>query len=236
MRVHGGNSFRYQTFRNYDSLECRYLNSIHLCVTRQARRIAPEKMSLQLADILYKMYFMERNIKLLVDYTSSWPVLSFPAYAIPEILYIWLLSEVLKISSPVPKLPFVDPGLGHELQHFGWSGSVGFSTAAMLPKKLPSKEPNNIAASAVQHVMYEIEESVSMSTSLDNGIFDIETCSSSSSGSTDKSIIVSSNSELTSPMPARKNHSKCREKDHSNKGGVGSHKISHQKLQLTLKV
>ena len=139
-----------------------------MSASRQARRIAPEKMSLQLADILYKMYFMERNIKLLVDYSSSWPVLSFPAYAIPEILYIWLLSEKLEISSPVPKLPFVDPGLGYEQQHFGWSGSVGFSTAAMLPKKLPSKEPNNIAASAVQHVLYEIEESVSMSTSLDN--------------------------------------------------------------------
>lgn len=110
---------------------------------------------------------MERNIKLLADYTSSWPALSFPAYAIPEILYIWLLSEVLKISSPVPKLPFVDPGLGHELQHFGWSGSVGFSTAAMLLKKLPSKEPNNIVASAVQHVLSKIEKSVSTSTSLD---------------------------------------------------------------------
>ena len=205
-------------------------------VSRQARRIAPEKMSLQLADILYKMYFMERNIKLLVDYSPSWPVLSFPAYAVPEVLFIWLLNERLKISSPVPKLPFVDPGIGYGLQHFGWSGSVGFSTAAMLPKKLPSKEPSNIAASAVQHVLYEIEEAVSMSTSLDSGIFDIEACSSSSSVSPDKNISVSSNVELASPMPARKNHSKCREKDHSNKGGVGSHKISHKKLQLTLKV
>ena len=37
-------------------------------------------------------------------------------------------------------------------------------------------------------------------------------------------------------MPARKNHSKCRKKDHSNKGGVGIHKINHQKLQFSVDV
>ena len=91
-----------------------HLNSITACSIRQARRIAPEKVSLELGDMLYKMYFMERNMKLLIDYTPTWPILSFLAIAIPEILYIWLLSEKLGIISPVPKLPFVNPGPGHE--------------------------------------------------------------------------------------------------------------------------
>jgi hypothetical protein len=193
-------------------------------------------MSLQLGDMLYKMYFMERNMKLLIDYTPTWPVLSFSAIAIPEILYIWLLSEKLGIISPVPKLPFVNPGPGYEFKNFGWSGSVGFMKAALLTKKLPSREPTNVAAAAVEQVLYELEESVSMSSSLNKGISDIEMSLTPSSPSRVQESSTSLEHELTSPMPARKNHSKFRNKDHSNKGGVGSHKISHDKLQLTVKV
>jgi hypothetical protein len=190
----------------------------------------------KLGDMLYKMYFMERNMKLLVDYSPTWPVLSFSAIAIPEILYIWLLSEKLGIMSPVPKLPFVNPGSGYEFKHFGWSGSVGFMNAALLTKKLPSREPTNIAAAAVEQVLYELEESVSMSSTLNKGISDIEMSLTPSSPSRVQESSTSLDNELTSPMPARKNHSKCRKKDHSNNGGVGSHKINHDKLQLTVKV
>lgn len=210
-----------------------------ICYNRQARRIAPEKMSLQLADTLYKVFFMERNMKLLVDYNSAWPVLSFPAYVIPEILYIWQLSVKIGITSPVPKLPLVYPGPGYENQHFGWSGSTAFSAAASLSKKLSSKGPSSITESAVEQVLFEIEESMSLSTTFDRGISEIEMCATSSSSvgitNSDKSTSSSSN-DLTSPMPPRKNLSKCRKKDHSNKGGVGSHKINHQKLQLSIKV
>ena len=204
--------------------------------TRQAKRIAPEKMSMQLADILYKLYFMERNMKLLVDYTASWPLLSFPAYIIPEILYIWVLSTKIRVLSPVPKLPLINPGLEYELQHFGWGGSVGFTAAAMISKKLSSNLPNKVSEAAVQQVLYEVEESMSSSSSLERVISDIEVCVKPSSASNEVNSFFSSEADLTSPMPARKNHSKCRNKDHSNKGGIGSHKLNHQKLQLSVKV
>lgn len=133
-------------------------------------------MSLQLADTLYKVYFMERNMKILVDYSPLWPILNFPAYIIPEILYIWVLSNKLGILSPVPKLTLVNPGAGYEVQHFGRNGSVGFPAAAMMSKKLQSNEPSNISESAVQEIFYEIEESMSSSTTLDKGISDTEMC------------------------------------------------------------
>ena len=139
------------------------------------------------------------------------------------------------IPSPVPKLPLVNPGPGYEIQHFGWSGSVGFPVAAMMSKKLQSNEPSNISESAVQQILYEIEESMSSSTSFDKGISDIEMCSDITQ-TTMTSTSVPSTDEITSPMPARKNQNKSRKKDHSNKGGVGSHKINHQKLQLSVKV
>ena len=86
-------------------------------------------------------------MKLLVDYTSSWPLLSFPAYIKPEILYIWVLSTKISVLSPVPKLPLVNPGPGYDLQHFGWGGSVGFTAAAMISKKLSSTLPSKISES-----------------------------------------------------------------------------------------
>lgn len=174
-------------------------------------------------------------MKLLVDYTPSWPLLQFPAFIIPELLYIWLLSDIMGIMSPVPKLPLVYPGQGIDHQHFGWSGSVGFTTAALMSKQLASKKPTDIPEAAVQHVLYEIEEAMSASTSFDNTISNIERCADQNSLCYMDSSTPSS-ADLTSPMPARKNHSKCRKKDHSNKGGVGTHQISHQKLQLSVKV
>ena len=235
VRAHGGNSLLlfFSFFLIINTLP--KINNT-LPKTRQARRIAPEKMSIQLADVLYKVYFLERNMKLLVDYTPSWPVLNFSANVIPEILYIWLLSERLGIASPVPKLPLVNPGPGYEYLHFGWRGSIGFTNAAMLAKKLSSKQPTNIAASAVEEVLYEIEEAMSMSNSLEKGILDTEMCLTSESRPTESSSSTSTTDDLTSPMPARKNHSKRQKTDHSNKGGVGSHKLNHQKLQLTVKV
>ena len=93
-------------------------------------------MSMQFPDTLYKVYFIERNVKLIVDYTPSWPLMSFPAFIIPEVLHIWLLSENLGIRSPVPKLPFVYPGQDYQTKHFGWSGSIGFSGQSLTyPKK-----------------------------------------------------------------------------------------------------
>ena len=207
----------------------------HSTLPRHARRIAPEKMSLQLADTLFKVYFMERNMKLLVDYSPMWPILSFPAYIIPEILYIWVLSNNIGITSPLPKLPLVNAGPDYKVQYFGWSGSVGFPAAAMMSKKLQSNEPTNISESAVQEILYEIEESMSSSTSFDKGINDIEMCSDDTQTSV-TSTSVPSTLEITSPIPARKNQNKSRKKDHSNKGGVGSHKMNHQKLQLSVKV
>ena len=64
-------------------------------------------------------------MKLRVGYISLLPLLSFPAYIIPEILYIWVLSTKINVLSPVPKLPLVNPRPGYDLQHFGWGGSVG---------------------------------------------------------------------------------------------------------------
>lgn len=195
-------------------------------------------MSMQLADTLYKVYFMERNMKLLVDYTPLWPIMRFPAFVLPEILYIWLLSGKLGITSPVPKLPLVYPGPDYDSKHFGWSGSVGFSKAALIPKKLTSKEPSNIADLAVKQVIFEIEESMASSTSFDKGIYEIEQCADPNCS---RAILLgelstSSSTAVTSRMPARKNNNKCRKKDHSNKGSVGSHKIDHKKLQLSVKV
>lgn len=193
---------------------------------------------MQFADTLYKVYFMERNVKLIVDYTPSWPLMSFPAFIIPEVLHIWLLSEKLGIRSPVPKLPLVYPGQDYKTKHFGWSGSIGFSEAALISKKLISKEPSSIPETAVQQVLFEIEEAMSSSTSFDNGISEIEICTARSCPCIVQENIssTSSSADLTSPMPARKNRSKSRKKDHSNKGSVGSHKIDHQKLQLSVKV
>ena len=111
---------------------------LSLVNARQAKRIAPETMSMQFADTLYKVY-----------YTASWPLMSFPAFTIPEVLHIWLLSKNLGIRSPVPKLPLVYPGQDYQTKHFGWSGSIGFSEAALISKKLISKEPSSIPETAV---------------------------------------------------------------------------------------
>ena len=146
-----------------------------------------------------------------------------------------MLSNKIGILSPVPKLPLVNPGPGYEVKRFGWSGSVGFPVAAMMSKKLQSNEPSNISESAVQEILYEIEESMSSTTSFDKGINDIEMCFDDTQA-TVTSTSVPSTVEVTSPMPARKNQNKSSTKDHSNKGGVGRHKMNHQKLQLSVKV
>ena len=104
---------------------------------------------------------------------------------------------------------------------------------ALMSKKLASKEPTDIPEAAVQHVLYEIEEAMSVSNSFDTDISNIEKYADPTS-SCDMDP-TSSLAYLTSPMPARKNKSKSSKQDHSNKGGVGSHKINHQKLQLSVK-
>jgi hypothetical protein len=221
-------------------------------------------MSLRLADILYRVYFLERNIKLLIDYNIEWPNLRFAGHTVAELLMIWVLSKKLNVTSPIPKIPFVDPGAPSNSEGpFGWEGSKGFIEASHLSRELKSVAPKIIEAEAVAQVICEIEEAFSDSNTLIQSISRIERCcpsfpslsvqsslsSSSSSCRPSSSSAASTLSSLeekntladvlTSPHPSRKNPSngaKTRNKDHSNKGSVGSHKLNYNKVNLSLTV
>ena len=215
---------------------------IHL---RQARRIAPEKMSLPLGDMLYRMYFMERNMKLLIDYTENWPLMNFPGFVLPELLQIFVLSKKLGVTSPIPKIQFVNAGSEGSKKIFGWDGSVGFTEASALRTKVSSGPPTTVSSDAINQVMFEVEEAMASSATLDSVMARISaSCITSSLGEScsmcsSTGPVISSTQLLTSPIPPRKNPStgaKTSRKDHSNKGSVNSHKINLSKLQLSVKV
>lgn len=175
---------------------------------------------------------------------------------------IWVLSKKLNVTSPIPKIPFVDPGAPNKSEGlFGWGGSKGFIEASYLSKELKIAAPKSIPLTAVEQVLYEIEEAISDSNTLMQSISRIEECcqhssslyaqSSSSSSSSCAQPSSSLNSLpslkelnasadlLTSPHTSRKNPSngaKIRNKNHSNKGSVGSHKINYDKINLSLTV
>lgn len=190
---------------------------------------------------------MERNMKLLVDYSEKWPLMTFPGFVLPELLQIFVLSEKLGVVSPIPKLPFINAEKNGSKNIFGWNGSVGFVEGLALRKKVCSKPPSIISEDAVNQVCCELEEAMASSSTLESTIARIEnscitansgesSCASSSSSS---ATTISSSEALTSPIPSRKNQSfgaKTRNKDHSNKGSVGSHRLNHSQLQLSVKV
>ena len=188
---------------------------------------------------------MERNMKLLVDYSENWPPMVFPSFALPELLQIFVLSKKLGISCPVPKLPFINAGKGGSNLNFGWDGSVGFTEGLALRKKVCSTQPSTVPSDAMHQVMFEVEEAMASSNTLESTIARIENnCIPVHSGESGCACSTmtpfnSSSGALTSPIPPRKNPSlgsKVRNKDHSNKGSIASHKINHRKLQLSVKV
>ena len=202
-------------------------------------------MSMQLADMLYRIYFMEGNMKLLVDYSENWPSVSFPGFVLPELPQIFVLSKKLGISSPVPKLPFINTEKAGSKLNFGWEGSIGFTEGLTLRRKVCSTQPSTVPPDAMNQVMCEIEEAMSSSNTLEGTTAKIENkCISVHSGESDCACsstapIILTSGALTSPIPPRKNPSlgsKIRNKDHSNKGSIASHKINHKKLQLSVKV
>ena len=186
-------------------------------------------------------------MKLLVEYSEKWPMMTFPGFVMPELLQIYVLSEKLGVGSPIPKLPFINTEKESSKSLFGWDGSVGFVEGLALRKKVCSKSPSNISEDAVNQVCFELEEAMASSATFDSTIARIENsciaaCSGKSScanSSSSSATSISSSEALTSPIPSRKNPSfgaKTRNKNHSNKGSVGSHKINHSRLQLSVKV
>ena len=204
---------------------------------RQVKKISPEKMSLHLADVLYKVYFLERNIRLLIDYDTTWPKQRFSAHTVVDLLSIWVLSQNLKVLSPIPKIPFINPGVDGSSNLFGWAGSKGFYQASLERRNLKSLPAKSIGVEAVEMVIFELEEACSSSNTLDKVLDRIHECCdghesiSSSAVPTSSSVCL-----LTSPQPAKKNSTSGKKKDHSNKGSVGSHKLSYSALTSSITV
>ena len=149
------------------------------------------------------------------------------------------------MTSPVPKIPFVNAGSEGSKRIFGWEGSVGFTEASALRKKVSSVHPATVSLDAINQVMFEVEEAMASSATLDGAMARIAACcitpnlGESCCVCSSTGPVISSANLLTSPIPPRKNPStgaKTRQKDHSNKGSINSHKINHSKLQLSVKV
>jgi hypothetical protein len=125
---------------------------------------------MQLADMLHRIYFMERNMKLLVDYSEIWPSMVFPGFVLPELLQIFVLSRKLGISSPVPKMPFINTEKAGSKLNFGWDGSVGFIDGLALRKKVYSTQPSSVPPDAMSQVMFEVEEAMATSNTLEGTV------------------------------------------------------------------
>lgn len=172
-------------------------------------------------------------------------------------MMIWILSSQLGLASPVPKLPMVNVGIDGAKKKFGYDGSTGISAASAKSKQPTSKEHSTFHEGALACLLEEIEEAnigtshfnrmaeridklVSDDAErIDNLVPNSSGLSSSSTSSFSTSSSQSSSLALidsdTSPQPFRRNPTRLKNKrnpalghsDHSNKGGVGSHKTTN---------
>lgn len=221
------------------------INLIILIFVSRLRVFLSRKQGIVLADRVIKLYFLERNIKIIIINEKGWPLLDVASFIVPDLFMIWELSSKLGVESPVPKLPLVDVGPDGARNKFGWEGSIDFCKAAAIGKELDSLKPTIATEGALEYVLAELEEAFIGASNYNNAIDRIEllhtsvlenTSSLSSSSSSSSSAITAYTSDI-SPQPNRKNKRSYSgaKSDHSNKGEVGSHKTT-KNLQMATKV
>ena len=149
-----------------------------------------------------------------------------------------MLSHQLKVPSPVPKIPFINPGTAGSSKAFGWAGSTGFYEASKERRSLKSAAAKSIGIEAVELVVFELEEAFSSSNTFNRVLDRIHHCCNGHQSTSSSAVsAVSSECLLTSPQPAKKNSTSGKKNaDHSNNGSVGSHKISYNALNASFTV
>lgn len=210
----------------------------------------PEKAGLMLGDASHKLYIFEVNLRRLIDYDKTWPLLRVSAFSAADLLLIFCLSKRLGVESPVPKLPLLnrDPR-----GRFGWEGSTRFISALEASKELRSRPPSDIPFESALYVLNELDHLASSSMMFSSLASSTEETISNccnidsllcgnciSTASLDISRDATNIKELASPVPAlrRRNpvtRQKLQTSHHSNKGGVKTHKKVEIKLGTSTK-